>query len=60
LTAEAKKRQQAVFSFRELAQVARDKGFAAVVGDLSEFIDLLNLQGFLLKSAGGTYRLSTY
>lgn len=60
LTAEAKKRSSSVFSFKELSAFARDKGFAPVMGDLTEFIDLLNLQGFLLKSAGGNYRLSTF
>eukprot|EP00727_Mastigamoeba_balamuthi_P002013 m51a1_g11809 putative dna helicase mcm8 isoform x2 (272) ;mRNA; r:356100-356967 len=58
ITAEAKRRGSSLYTFRELSDIARDRGFAAVVGDFGGFVDLLNNQGFLLKSPNG-WRLAT-
>ena len=59
LNAEAAKRGSGIFTFIELADLARVCGFSSVIGDFSEFVDRLNLNGYLLRSGGG-YRLATF
>jgi len=59
LNAEAEKRGSGIFTFIELADLARTCGFSGIVGDFAEFVDQLNLVGYLLRT-GRAYRLATY
>ena len=59
LTEEARKTGENLFSFKDISAVSRNKGFSAILGDLRDFVDLLNIQGYLLKAPNGKYRLST-
>lgn len=59
LTEEARKTGENLFSFKEISAISRDRGFSAILGDLGDFVDLLNIQGYLLKAPNGKYRLST-
>ena len=60
LTQEARQRGSGVFAFQELTQFARAKGFLTLVGDMHDFVDALNVQGFILKLSGGQYRLASF
>lgn len=59
LNAEAARRGSGLFTFIELADTARTCGLAGVVGDFADFIERLNLSGYLLRS-GRAYRLATF
>lgn len=59
LHAEAARRGSGLFSFIALADIARTTGFAAIVGDFRDFVDTLNLNGYLLRN-GRDYRLATF
>jgi DNA helicase MCM8 len=58
LHAEASRRQNAQFHVDELQQLAHQHGIQ-YGGDFAQFVDMLNLQGFLLQRAYRYYRLQS-
>lgn len=59
LNAEAARRGTGLFSFIELADIARTRGFTGIVGDFRDFVDSLNINGYLLRN-GRDFRLATF
>jgi DNA helicase MCM8 len=56
LNQESQRQMKATFSHKELIEMARH---FRVKGDLDNFIDMLNQNGYLLKKGGNTYKLAT-